>query len=542
MEFNLADLWEKVVDTVPDRESLVCGKRRLSYAQADERSNRFAHVLAARGIGHGDHVALYLYNGTEYLEGMLAAYKLRAVPVNVNYRYVEDELRYLLDNSDAGAVVFHREFAPKLEAIRDDLPALHTYVSVDDDSGARLDDLGALEYEPALEEASPARDFAERSADDLYILYTGGTTGMPKGVMWRHEDIFFGALGGGGIGNPISTPEEIAERAVVGGSRCLPACPFMHGTAHWMALQTLFAGGTVVIDPSRRMDPFTIWELVANEHVNFLVIVGDAMGRPLVEAIEHLDASVDGSSLKLLLSGGAILSPAVKRELAAKLPQTLVVDGIGSSETGGQGQMAASADGEIPAQPRFVMGPENTVLTDDLRQADVGVVGKLARRGRVPIGYYKDAEKTAATFPEIDGVRWSIPGDHARIEADGSITVLGRGSVSINTGGEKVYPEEVEGALKSHPDVFDAVVVGMPDARWGERVVAVVQPRDGARPGFDDLDAHVRGYVAGYKAPRDLVLVDAVVRSPSGKPDYRWAKQTAMQHLPPRDPSRVPAP
>ena len=241
MEFNLADLWEKVVDTIPERESLVCGDRRLSFAQADERATRLAHVLAARGVGHGDHVAIYLYNGTEYLETMLAAYKLRAVPVNVNYRYVEDELRYLLDNSDAGAVVFHREFAPKLAAIRADLPALHTYVSVDDGSGARLDRARCARVRRRARGARrPGRDFAERSADDLYILYTGGTTGMPKGVMWRHEDIFFGAFGGGGIGNPISTPEEIAERAAAGGSRCLPACPFMHGTAHWMAFQTLF--------------------------------------------------------------------------------------------------------------------------------------------------------------------------------------------------------------------------------------------------------------------------------------------------------------
>jgi len=542
MQYNLADLWEMVVDTVPDAEAMVCADRRLTYADADARANRLAHVLADRGVGAGDHVALYLYNGTEYLEAMLAAYKLRAVPINVNYRYVEDELRYLLDNSDAVAVVFHREFAPKLAALRADLPALVTHLAVDDASEADLEPIGALGYEDALATASPARDFAERSADDLYILYTGGTTGMPKGVMWRHEDIFFGALGGGGVGNPISAPEEIAQRAMAGGLRCLPACPFMHGTAHWMAFQTLFTGGTVVIDPARSMDPAEIWRLVAREHVNFLVIVGDAMGRPLVEALEHLDPSIDVSGLALLLSGGAILSPAVKRQLAARLPHTTVLDGIGSSEAGGQGQMAASADGEIPSQPRFVMGPENTVLTDDLTPAPVGVVGKLARRGHIPLGYYKDPEKTALTFPEVDGVRWSIPGDHARIEHDGSITVLGRGSVSINTGGEKVYPEEVEGALKSHPDVFDALVVGVPDDRWGERVVAVVQGREGARAPVDELIAHTRTKIAGYKAPRDVVFVDAVVRSPSGKPDYRWAKQTAMQHLVPHDPSRVPAP
>jgi 3-oxocholest-4-en-26-oate---CoA ligase len=542
VEYNLADLWEKVVDTVGDREALVCGTRRLSFAAVDDRANRLAHALAARGIGPGDHIALYLYNGTEYLEGMLAAFKLRAVPINVNYRYVEDELRYLLDNSNAGAVVFHREFVPKLASLRSDLSKLHTYIAVDDDSANDLRPLDALEYEAALRAASPERDFERRSADDLYILYTGGTTGMPKGVMWRHEDIFFGALGGGGIGNPIASPEEIAERAEAGATRCLPACPFMHGTAHWMAFQTLFTGGAVVVDPARSMDPGEIWRLVARERVNFLVIVGDAMGRPLVEALDDLDASVDVSCLKLLLSGGAILSPAVKRQLATKLPEAFVIDGIGSSEAGGQGQMVATADGEIPSQPRFVMGPENTVLDDDLAPAPVGVVGKLARRGHIPLGYYGDAEKTAATFPEVDGVRWSIPGDHARIESDGSITVLGRGSVSINTGGEKVYPEEVEGALKSHPDVFDAIVVGVPDPRWGERVVAVVQSRDGARPSLEELEAHTRARIAGYKVPRDVVFVDAVVRSPSGKPDYRWAKQTAIAQIVPHDPSRVPAP
>ena len=279
------------------------------------------------------------------------------------------------------------------------------------------------------------------------------------------------------------------------------------------------------------MNPVHIWELVATEKVNFLVIVGDAMGRPLAEALDRLPPGVDVSAPMIVLSGGAILSPTVKRELAAKLPNAIIIDGIGSSEAGGQGQMVASKDGEIPAQPRFAMNDQNTVLTDDLQPAAVGEVGKLARRGHIPLGYYKDPEKTAATFPVVDGVRWSVPGDHARLEDDGTITVLGRGSVSINTGGEKVYPEEVEGALKGHPDVFDAVVVGVPDDRWGERVVAVVQGRDGAKPSLDVLAEHLRQVIAGYKTPRNVVYVDQITRSPSGKPDYRWAKTVATREL-----------
>jgi 3-oxocholest-4-en-26-oate---CoA ligase len=527
MEYNLADLWETVVDTVPDREALVCGDRRLTYAAADERINRLAHALAARGVKAGDHVGLYLYNGTEYLEGMLAAYKLRAVPVNVNYRYVESELRYLLDDSDATAVIFHREFAPKLTAIRDELPDLQVFLSVEDGSGADLGPLGARDYETALAASAPERDFPARSADDLYILYTGGTTGMPKGVMWRHEDIFFGAFGGGGLGNPITRPEEIAERARHGTTRCLPACPFMHGTAHWMAFLTLYTGGTVIISPDRSLDPVRVWTLVAAEHVTFLVIVGDAMGRPLVEALDALPADVDVSGLAVLLSGGAILSPSVKQELTKRLPGTLVIDGFGSSEAGGQGQMVVTADGEPSSVPRFVVDDQTTVLTDGLKPAEVGVGGKLARSGHIPLGYYHDPVKSAATFPVVDGVRWSVPGDHARREADGTISVLGRGSVSINSGGEKVYPEEVEGALKAHPDVFDAVVVGVPDERWGERVVAVVEPRDGRGVTLDEVVTEARQHVAGYKVPRQLVLVDHIERSPSGKPDYRWAKRVA---------------
>jgi 3-oxocholest-4-en-26-oate---CoA ligase len=537
MEYNLADLWEAVADEIPGRDALVCGERRLTYAQTEERANRLANFLAAQGIGVGDHVALLLYNGTEYLEGMLGALKLRAVPINVNYRYMEEELRYLLDDCDAKAIVFHDEFAPKLATIVDALPLLTTYVSVDDgsrgtdDALAALDDLGAVEYEAALSSASPARDFAPRSPDDLYILYTGGTTGKPKGVMWRAEDIFFGGLGGGNLGDaPIASPEQIVEQ-LEGNRRTLPACPLMHGTAHWFALGTFYTGGTVVLSPDHRFDPARLWALIARERVTFLVIVGDAFARPLVEALDTLDPDLDLSSLTVVLSGGAILSPSVKELWVQKLPGTILIDGFGSSESGGQGSSVTAAGGPIERAPRFRVDDETTVLDDDLRPAAVGAVGKLARRGHVPIGYYKDPAKSAATFPVVDGVRWSVPGDHARIEDDGTITVLGRGSGSINTGGEKVYPEEVESAVKSHPAVFDAVVVGVADERWGERIVAVVQLRPPATLTAEGLTEHVRAQLAAYKAPRDLVLVDAVVRSPSGKPDYRWARSVAEEAL-----------
>jgi acyl-CoA synthetase (AMP-forming)/AMP-acid ligase II len=527
VQFNLADLWERVVDEIPDHEALVCGGRRLTYAQADARATRLAHHLASRGIGAGDHVALYLYNGTEYLEGMLAAFKLRAVPINVNYRYGADELRYLLDDADARAVVYHREFGPALDGVRGDLELLHTLVEVADDSGAApLTD--AVEYEGALAGASDVRDFGPRSADDLYILYTGGTTGMPKGVMWRAEDIFFGAFGGGNLGDdPIAEPEQVVDTFDLH-RRGLPACPFMHGTAHWMAFGTLYSGGTVVISPVRHFDPEHLWRLIEAERATFLVIVGDAFARPLVEAYDRLDPPADVTPLTVVLSGGAVLSPSVKAAWVERLPGALLIDGFGASETGGQGQSVSAAGGPIDSVARFSVNDETTVLDDDLRPVGPGVVGKLARRGHVPLGYYKDPAKTAATFPVLDGVRWSVPGDHARIEADGTITVLGRGSVSINTGGEKVYPEEVEAALKSHAAVFDAVVVGVPDDRWGERVTAVVQARPGASPALDDLAEHVRAQLASYKAPRDLVLVDAIVRSPSGKPDYRWARGVAV--------------
>jgi acyl-CoA synthetase (AMP-forming)/AMP-acid ligase II len=524
MQFNLADLFEAVADAVPDREAVVYGHARLTYRTLDERATRLAHVLAAHGIGAGDHVGVWLYNCNEYLEGMLAAFKLRAVPVNVNYRYIEDELRYLFTDADLKAVIHEPDFAATLAAIRADVPLLGFALAKGDD------------YEAAIAGHSAVRDFGPRSADDLYILYTGGTTGMPKGVLWRHEDIFFGALQGGNpLGPGIERPELIVESAMNGGNgRTLPACPFMHGTAHWVAFWAFFAGDAVIISTDRHLDPPRLIQLIADERATFLVIVGDAFARPFVDALEghQQDPTRDLPSLRVILSGGAILSPAVKDALVRLLPSTLVVDGFGASETGGQGQMVATAgrDGGAGAHPRFAVNADTTVLDDALVPVvpGSGVVGRVARRGRVPIGYYKDPAKSAATFPVIDGVRWAIPGDMATVESDGTITVFGRGSVSINTGGEKVYPEEVEAALKAHPAVFDAVVVGVPDERWGQRVTAVVRARDGQQPTLDELVEHCRAHIAGYKVPRALVLVDEVVRSPSGKPDYRWARDQAI--------------
>jgi 3-oxocholest-4-en-26-oate---CoA ligase len=525
MEFNLADLFEIVADAVPERLALVAGDRRLTYSQLDERANRFAQHLLDRGVEPGDKVAIYSWDRAEWVEAMLGTYKARAVPVNVNYRYVADEARYILDNSDAVAVVFERAFAPVVNAIRADLPKLRHYVVLEDGSDAATD---AAPYEDALAAASPARDFEPRSPDDLYLLYTGGTTGVPKGVMWRSEDIFFAALGGGGFGQPpITKPEELADRIPAEDARAIPMvnAPMMHGGGQWMAFINFFGGGTVVLNCGRHFDPDRIWRTVQRERCNSVMVVGDAMGRPLAEALAAPGATYDTSSVIIVGSGGAILSPPVKEQLRTQLPNAMVMDSFGASETGATGSVF---DTEGPAAgPRFTMGEFMTVLDDDLRRVapGSGVVGRLARRGHIPLGYYKDDEKTAATFvTAADGARWVVPGDFAVAEADGTITLLGRGSVCINSGGEKVYPEEVEAVLKSHPDVFDAVVVGVPDDRYVERVTTIVQARAGAAP---SLEEHARDKLAGYKLPRRLLLADTIPRTPVGKPDYRAAKKLA---------------
>jgi 3-oxocholest-4-en-26-oate---CoA ligase len=526
MQFNLADLFESIADAVPEREALVCGDRRLTYHALDERANRLAHYLASHGIDRGDHIGLYLHNCTEYIEASLAAYKLRAVPININYRYVEAELAYLFDNADLVALVHHREFASLIAAVAQNTPKLRALIAVEDGSGA---DCSSAEYEAALPASSPDRNFPARSADDLYILYTGGTTGMPKGVMWRQDDVFFSAMmGGNPYGPQPERPEEVAgsakARAVL---TMLPAAPLIHGAAQWASFIALYGGGKVVIAPGKRFDPHLIWRLAAEENVNSITIVGDAMARPLAEALEG--ASLDLSSLRVIGSGGAILSEHVKDQLKAHLPGVVVMDNFGGSEAGAQGQhVGRGADGTAP---RFRPEPTTAVLSmEDLRTLEPGggEIGWLARTGRIPLGYYKDPEKTAKTFVEVDGVRWVIAGDMAMVEADGTITLLGRGSACINSGGEKIFPEEVEAAIRSHPGVFDAVVVGVPDEKWGERVTAVVQPRSGQTLTLESLTEHCRASVAGYKVPRGLTLVDELVRQPSGKPDYRWAKAVAM--------------
>lgn len=531
MEFNLADLLEIVVDVVPGQEAVVSGRRRLTYEAFDDRVNRLAHCLVVAGVGPGDTVGLHLLNGTEYLEAMFAAFKVRAVPVNVNYRYVADELRYLYADSGLVGLVYDRRFAGPVSDALDAMRDVRLLIEVDDGSARATSVPGALDYEQALAGSSGARDFPERSGDDRYCVYTGGTTGLPKGVLWRQEDIFFSAMGGGDLlqsGSPVERPEELAARVTSPGFVALAAPPFMHASAHWLACSILFAGGKVVTLPSGQFDPVEAWRLVGEEGVHILVVVGDAMARPLVDELDANGARYDPSTLIVIGSGGAVLSPSTRRHLAELLPGRMIVDGFGASETGLIRAVEADSFGPTGV-PSLVLDEHTTVLDEGRRPVvpGSGRTGHLARRGRIPLGYLGDPEKTAATFVEVDGVRWVLPGDMARVEIDGTITVLGRGSLSINTGGEKVYPEEVEAILKGHADVFDAVVVGLADARWGERVVAVVAPRPGRTPTVESLGDHCREHLAAYKVPKTVVFTERIERSPSGKADYRWARRRA---------------
>jgi 3-oxocholest-4-en-26-oate---CoA ligase len=540
MDFNLADVFESVAAAVPDREAIVWRDLRLTYRQLDDRSNRLAHVLSAAGLGahrdreglgghesHTDHVAVYLYNGNEYLETMLAGFKARVAPFNVNYRYVEEELVYLLETCRARAIVYDGRFASTLEAVLPRLPELTTLLQVGD--GPLLD--GALAYEDALAGAGTTPPAVERSPDDLYILCTGGTTGMPKGVLWRQADIHMGAMGGRDLstGEEFPSLEAIAQNAAAGGgARLLPAAPFMHGAGHWMAFNGFNSGNTVVIqDDVTKLDPPAIWQLVGREKVNIVLIVGDAFGRPLVDALEAGDH--DLSSLLAIVSGGAPLNSTIKDRFLARLPTAMVMDAVGASETGSQ-MSHVSAAGEKASTGTFTPGPGAVVVSEDMTSVlgpGHAGTGWLAQQGRVPLGYLDDAGKTERTFPVIDGVRYAVPGDRARVTPEGDIELLGRDSVTINSGGEKIFAEEVEQALAHHPDVFDVVVAGRPSRRWGNEVVAIVQCRGGVVPDEDSLLDEASRHIARYKLPKAFVFVERIVRSPAGKADYRWARETA---------------
>ncbi|NVI88560.1 acyl-CoA synthetase [Actinomadura sp. BRA 177] len=516
--YNLADLIEILAAAGPDRPALVAGDERRTYRQLSERASRVGHHLADAGVRPGEHVAILAYNRAEWIEAMLGVFKIRAVPIPVNFRYVAAELRHVLADSDSVALIGECSLLAKVEEIRGELPKLRHIVVLEDGSSDAIP--GAIEYEKALADADPSDDFPARSSDDRYIMYTGGTTGYPKGVEWRCEDIFFGALGGGNVlGDPIGSPEELAANADQPGMAVLDCAPVMHGAGQWVAYMGLFSGAKVVLYTDHAFDADKALKLLAEEKANVLMLVGDVMARPVAKALAS--GGYDTSPLIAVASGGAPLTEGAKQALQEHLPNIMFLDNYGASETGACGPSVGAKEGTA----RFMMKPGITVLDDDLNVVKPGEIGRLARSGHIPLGYYNDPEKTASTFfTDAAGTRWSIPGDFASLEEDGTITLLGRGSLVINTGGEKVYPEEVEVALKDHPDVYDAVVVGLPDERFGQRVAAVVAPRPGTSVTLEQLTEHCRGRLAGYKLPRQITMVDEAQRTAVGKSDYKWAR------------------
>lgn len=535
MALNIADLAEHAIDAVPDRVALICGDEQLTYAQLEEKANRLAHYLISQGVKKDDKVGLYCRNRIEIVIGMLGIVKAGAILVNVNFRYVEGELKYLFENSDMVALIHERRYADRVANVLPETPLVKTVLVVEDGSDDDYQRYGGVEFYSAIAEHSLERDFGPRSEDDIYLLYTGGTTGFPKGVMWRHEDIYRVLFGGTDFatGEPVADEYDLSKQAAANPPMIrLPIPPMIHGatqSATWMAL---FTGHTVVLMPE--FDADAAWRMIHEHKVNLLFFTGDAMARPLLDALlAHQDAGneYDLSSLFLLASTAALFSTSLKEKFLELLPNRIITDSIGSSETGFGGTSVVAKGQSHTGGPRVTIDKNTKVLDEDGNEVvpGSGVRGIIAKCGHIPVGYFKDEKKTAETFRTFNGVRYAIPGDYAEVEADGSVTMLGRGSVSINSGGEKIYPEEVEAALKGHPDVFDALVVGVPDERFGQHVAAVVQAREGSRPTLAELDTFVRSEIAGYKVPRSLWLVDEVKRSPAGKPDYRWAKDTTEE-------------
>jgi acyl-CoA synthetase (AMP-forming)/AMP-acid ligase II len=541
MAMNIADLFEHAADAFPERVAVICGERQVTYRELEQCANRLAHHLAGIGVGPGNHVGLYARNSIEAIETLIAVCKLRAVAVNINYRYVENELRYMLADSDLVALVHDRQDTPRVNAVRAAVPGLLGTVVIDDGSGPGPDPDGGTGYPAALASAAPDRDFPARSNDDIYIIYTGGTTGQPKGVVWRHEDIWR-TLGGGidfMTGQPLPDEWEQSRRGLESaGLVRLCSAPIIHGAAQVATLGALFGGDTVVLPA--RFDADEIWRQIERHKVNVMLVIGDAMARPLIEAYRAGD--YDGSSLVAISSSAALFSPAVKEACAAALPNVFITEAIGSTETGFTGIGMVTAGAEQRGGPTVKPGPDTVVLDSRDRPVGPGQVGRIARGGHMPLGYYRDPVRTAKMFAEVDGKRYAVPGDLARVETDGSVTLLGRGNTCVNSGGEKIFPEEVEGVLKSHPDVFDALVIGVPDERLGQRVAALVQPRDGQLLDLDALTRHVRGQIAGYKVPRSIWVVESIGRTAVGKADYKWARRHVTSHPPSAGPRPAAAP
>ncbi|MFE3794071.1 acyl-CoA synthetase [Nocardia tengchongensis] len=530
MACNFADLFEHAVDAMPARTALIQNDRSCTYRELDIRANRLAHHLISVGAGPGVHVGFQMHNSIETMETLIACYKVRAVPVNINYRYSAQESRYLYDNADIHTLVFHRSYAATVaQALTQVEHVPHTIV-VDDDLGSDQHATDAVRYESVLSDNS-ARPTAERQADDLFIMYTGGTTGLPKGVMWRQEDMW--RVLGGGIdfytGEPVADEyQQSRAGATIEPSVWLVLPPLIHAAAMMPTFTALFSGNTVAYQS--RFDAVSAWRTVERIRPAVMVITGDAMARPLLDAFRA--DPVDVGSLVAIASGAALLSQPVKNQLLEQFPNVLISDAIGSSETGFGGIGFVTKDDDLSRGPRVRTGRGAVVVDETGQPVGPGGEGWLAKTGAVPIGYYKDDEKTRRLFKTVDGARVVVTEDRARVESDGSITLIGRGNMVINTGGEKVFVEEVEGVLKAHAEVFDAVVLGLPHERWGQQVAAVVSLTAGAELDFTALTRHVRSHLAGYKVPRAVWIADAISRSPSGKPDYRWAKAYAEGHDP----------
>lgn len=543
MGFNLADLIEHAVDATPQRVALFSDRGRRTFSDLEQRANRLAHALVARGVQPGDKVGILSRNHVEAIEAMLATFKVRAVMVNINYRYVTPEVVYLVNNSDMVALVCERRYLGVLADAFDQCPQLSSVLVVDTDTHPDADGAGpasakqplpdwAEPYEDVLVDQSPERDFAERSPDDIFMLYTGGTTGQPKGVMWRHEDAW--RVFGGGVhlvtGEYVADEYEQSRLAVAKDQVVrLPAPPLIHGAAQWAILSSLFNCGAAVLVPD--FNAHAVWQHVQRHRVNIMMITGDAMARPLLDALEEGPpggGEYDVSSLNVISSTAVLFSATMQQRFVHRLPDCFISDSMGASEAGFNGMNVIRA-GHTPTQMTIRLDRTTSVLDENGQPVEPGSgdIGMLARSGHIALGYYKDEKKTRETFREYDGVRYAMPGDLARVESDGTVTVLGRGATSINTGGEKIFPDEVEAALRAHPDVVDALVLGVPDERWGQRVAAIVVRAPGSTVTLAGLNDTARTHIAGYKVPRSVWFVDEIKRSPAGKSDLRWARHLA---------------